>query len=211
MLAESATASNQAPAETAGPRDGCGPLGAGGGVPVEHASEVPLTQRVEVTLGGGVAAGRAPIDARRQQSIAIEELREVPLEFNFRVVPGESSLEDWSSLIQSIQRNYDYSLELLGSDGERLVIIPLYSATLESVPPRGYLDLSAPIGLSAPIPDPPEHASYRLLRGSDVVDGVPSTQAPLVVEILEPSAGAVIDSSNASIELVWQLCEEPAD
>ena len=128
-----------------------------------------------------------------------------PLEFNFRVVPEESLLEDWSSFIQYTQGNYDYGLELLDSDGKRLVIVPLYSSTLAGVPPRGYLDLSAPI------PDPAEHASYRLLRGSDVVDGVPSTQAPLVVEILEPSAGAVIDSSNASIELVWQLCEEPAD
>ena len=143
----------------------------------------------------------------------MEELRDPSPGVRFEVSVTQSGPEvdvegelasDWES--SDVFERSAFDMEFLGSGGEVLKRLALWRLDLVVI--DGGPGTPDVFGHWA---DPVDFASFRVVRGSEVILEQSRPPEPLRVEMIEPSEGAVVGGAESFLEIVWRFCDDPLE
>ncbi len=176
------------PSPSAGPVTAAEPVGGAGSTAGRDVEGLAVTQ--SFILAPGRIDPMEPFGVHSVLTEPMHRLRERPLRISSSVTPR---------LLEGGSRASEFGLELLDSSRQVLASVPL-GQLVQLVPPTPFLGGS--------IVDPPDYASARFVRGSEMLVEVPVPSRPLGVRVLEPSPGTVIDAGAAFVDVVWELSDD---
>ena len=117
----------------------------------------------------------------------------------------ENDYESWDSYARTA-----FDMEFLGSGGEVLKRLALWRLDVF------FVDAGAGTSYETPEvfgdwADPVDFASFRVVRGSEVILEQSRPPEPLRAEMIEPSEGAVVGGAESFLEIVWRFCDDPLE
>ena len=134
----------------------------------------------------------------------MEELRELPPRIDFRFSAERFESTQWWEAFDDLDYRSDFDLEFLGSTGEIVGSVEIREFLI-------YTSEEVATFSSAFWSDAVDFASFRVVRGSEVIAEESRPPRPLSVEMIEPSAGAVLGGADRRLEIVWRSCGGPLE